>query len=208
MVLLHALVVIRLGLTVSLAEETKSDRARIVVLGDSITAGYGLDRDEAYPALLQRKIDEAGLSYEVINAGVSGDTTAGGLRRIDWALGKEGADILIVALGGNDGLRGVSPDQTERNLTAIVEKARAVNPNTKVLIAGMQMPAQMGATFVEAFKSTFPRVAQKTHSEMIPFLLDGVGGIERLNQPDRIHPTAEGQRRIAEVVWPYLKKLL
>lgn len=183
-------------------------KKRIVVLGDSISAGYGLDRDQAYPALLQKKMDAEGLPYEVVNAGVSGDTTAGGLRRIDWALGPKGADVLVIALGGNDGLRGVSPDQTEKNLTGIVAKARAKNPTIKILIAGMQMPDNLGPKYVEAFKAVFPKVSTTEKTELLPYLLEGVGGDEKLNQSDRIHPTAEGQQKIAALVWAKLKAML
>lgn len=177
---------------------------RIVVLGDSITAGYGLDPSEAYPALLQGKITAAKLPYAVSNAGVSGDTTAGGLRRVAWAMAK-GADILIIALGGNDGLRGISPEETKRNLLAIVGKARAKNPEIRILIAGMQMPDNMGLDFTRRFKAIFPEAAKETESILIPFLLEGIGGVEKLNQPDGIHPTPEGQAKIAENVWKVLE---
>jgi acyl-CoA thioesterase-1 len=190
------------------AQTAAVGKKRIVVLGDSISAGYGLDRDQAYPALLQKKMDAEGLPYEVVNAGVSGDTTAGGLRRIDWALGPKGAAVLVIALGGNDGLRGVSPDQTEKNLTGIVAKARAKNPTIKILIAGMQMPDNLGPKYVEAFKAVFPKVSSTEKTDLLPYLLEGVGGDEKLNQPDRIHPTAEGQQKIADLVWAKLKVLL
>ena len=182
-------------------------RGRIVVLGDSITAGYGLDPTQAYPALLQRKIDDSGLPFIVVNAGVSGDTTAGGLRRLDWTLGR-GADVLIVALGGNDGLRGIAPKQTEENLTGIIRRARAKFPAIKVLVAGMEMPGNMGADFVAQFRALFPRVAEAGSAALVPFLLEGVGGVAKLNQPDLIHPTADGQKRIAETVWTVLRKTL
>jgi len=182
-------------------------RGRIVVLGDSITAGYGLDPVQAYPALLQMKITAAGLPYDVVNAGVSGETTSGGLRRIDWALSRP-ADVLIVALGGNDGLRGVPPRETAANLAGIIQKARAKVPGIAVIVAGMQMPGNMGRAFVEDYRALFPRVANEAGAALIPFLLEGVGGIAALNQPDLIHPTAAGQKRIAENVWSALKKVL
>lgn len=188
------------------AEETKDANdtvKRIVILGDSITAGYGLDPSEAYPALIQVKIDAAKLPYSVTNAGVSGDTTAGGLRRIAWAMAK-GADILIIALGGNDGLRGISPDETKKNLLGIIEKARAKNPNIRILIAGMQMPDNMGPDFTARFKAIFPEAAKESEADLIPFLIEGVGGIQNLNQPDGIHPTPEGQAVVAENVWKIL----
>ncbi len=180
---------------------------RIVILGDSITAGYGLDYTEAYPALLQAKIDAAGLPFTVVNAGVSGDTTAGGLRRLDWTLAR-GADVLIVALGGNDGLRGISPEQTKENLAAIIQRARAKLPAIKIIIAGMEMPANMGPDFVAQFRALFPEVAKGGNAALVPFLLEGVGGVTALNQPDLIHPTAEGQKRIAENVWKILRTTL
>lgn len=190
------------------AQDAKDRTKRLVVLGDSISAGYGLDRAQAYPALLQKKVDEAKLPYEVVNAGVSGDTTAGGLRRIEWAIGKRGADVLVIALGGNDGLRGIPPEETGKNLAAMVEKARAIRPDTKVLIAGMQMPANMGPEYVASFKAVFAKAADSTKADFLPFLLEGVGGDEKLNQADRIHPTAEGQQKIADLVWAKLRGML
>ena len=196
------------GPSVSSAETAVQERKRIVVIGDSIAAGYGLEREGAYPALLQAKVDEAGLPYEVVNAGVSGDTTAGGLRRIDWALGQKGAEVLVIALGGNDGLRGISPEQTEKNLSGIVAKARAKNPAIKILIAGMQMPDNLGVKYVESFKAVFAKVAEAEKTTFLPYLLEGVGGNEKLNQADRIHPTAEGQQKIADLVWAKLRGML
>lgn len=182
-------------------------KPRIVILGDSITAGYGLDPKEAYPALLQKKIDEAKLNYTVVNAGVSGDTTAGGLRRVTWAM-SQGAEIFIIALGGNDGLRGISPKQTEENLAGIITKARAKSPQVTVFVAGMQMPDNMGNDYVEQFKGVFPKVATANTATLIPFLLEGVGGDPKLNQADQIHPTAEGQKKIAETVWKAIEPKL
>lgn len=180
----------------------------MVILGDSITAGYGLDPQQAYPALLQRKIDAAGLPFTVANAGVSGDTSAGGLRRVAWALGKDGADVLVVALGGNDGLRGISPEQTRGNLAGIIDKARTTNPAMRIVVAGMRMPDNMGEEFTTRFQAVFPEVAAGKKAALVPFLLEGVGGVEPLNQADRIHPTAAGQAKIAETVWKVLEKEL
>jgi len=180
---------------------------RIVILGDSITAGYGLDQAQAYPALLQEKIHAAKLPYTVANAGVSGDTTAGGLRRIAWATAR-GADVLIIALGGNDGLRGISPEETKKNLLGIIAKARAKNPDIEILIAGMEMPDNMGPDFTARFKAVFPESAKETGITLIPFLLEGIGGVEKLNQPDGIHPTPEGQAVVAENVWSILQPLI
>jgi len=189
------------------AEEPRTDasdtKKRIVILGDSITAGHGLDLKQAYPAILQQKITAAGLPYTVANAGVSGDTTAGGLRRVAWALTK-GADVLIIALGGNDGLRGISPEETKKNLLGIIARARAKNPDAEIFIAGMQMPDNMGPDFIARYKAVFPEVAKESQATLIPFLLEGIGGVEKLNQPDGIHPTAEGQQKVAENVWEIL----
>ncbi len=182
-------------------------RARVVVLGDSITAGAGLDQQKAYPAVLQEKVDAAHLPFEIVNAGVSGDTTAGGLRRVDWVLAK-GAGVLIVALGGNDGLRGIQATQTEENLRQIVERARKKIPDLPVIIAGMEMPASMGADYVAEYRKVFTKVAAETNATLIPFLLEGVGGIPELNQADMIHPTAAGQKIVAENVWKALQPVL
>lgn len=187
------------------AGNANAGKKRVLILGDSITAGYGLDPEEAYPALLQKKIDEAGLPYTVKNAGVSGDTTAGGLRRIDWALGKDGADVLVIALGGNDGLRGILTKQTSENLAGIIDKARAKNPAITVVLAGMEMPSNMGGEYTAEFKAVFPKVASEKKVVLVDFLLAGVGGDDKLNQPDRIHPNAEGQRIVAENVWKVLQ---
>jgi acyl-CoA thioesterase-1 len=184
-----------------------SNPKTILVLGDSLAAGYGVDSDEAYPALLQRKIDAIRLNYEVVNAGVSGDTTAGGLRRVSWVL-RAPVDIFILELGGNDGLRGISPDETEKNLNEIIGKVKEKNPSAKIVIAGMQMPEIAGREFTEKFRATFVKVAKKNGAALIPFLLEGVGGKPELNQPDRIHPTPEGHRIVAENVWKVLKPLL
>lgn len=196
-----------MGNSLGAADAVHNTRGRIVILGDSITAGYGLDPEQAYPALIQQKIDAAGLPFTVVNAGVSGDTTSGGLRRIDWALGK-GAEVLIVALGGNDGLRGIAPKQSEENLSGIIQRARAKAPNIKVVVAGMEMPGNMGADFVAQFRAVFPRVANAGGAAFVPFLLEGVGGMTALNQADLIHPNAAGQKRVAENVWKVLQTLL
>lgn len=189
------------------ATSSAAARPRVVILGDSITAGHGLSPSDAYPAVLQQKIDAAHLNYQVVNAGLSGDTTAGGLRRIDWAL-SAGAKVLVIALGGNDGLRGIAPKQTEANLDGIIERAKAKVPGLTILVAGMQMPASMGADFAKAFGEVFPRVAQAKGAVLVPYLLKDVGGVENMNQPDFIHPTAEGQRKVAENVWAVLKGVL
>lgn len=179
----------------------------VLVLGDSIAAGLGVDPEEAYPALLQQKIDGAGLSYRVVNAGLSGDTTAGGLRRISWLL-RQPIDVLFLELGGNDGLRGVPPEETQKNLEAIIRTVKEKNPAAKVIVAGMEMPATMGDEYRRKFRNSFVQAAQKTNAALLPFLLEGVGGKPELNQPDRIHPTPEGHRLIAEHVWKVLRPVL
>ncbi len=184
-----------------------SARKVLVCLGDSITAGYGLDPDEAYPALLQQKIDDAGLPWRVIAAGVSGDTTAGGLRRLDWAY-RSGVDAVLIALGGNDGLRGVDPRTVKANLIAIAEATRAKNPDARIVLAGMKSPPNMGVTFTRAFEEIFEEAADEADAVFIPFLLEGVGGMRLLNQADGIHPTAEGQKILAEHLWETLEDVL
>jgi len=177
----------------------------IAALGDSLTAGLGVSPEEAYPAVLEARLRREGFEYRVINAGVSGDTSAGGLRRIDWVL-KLRPDVVIVALGANDGLRGQAPDVLRDNLTRIIERARAAG--ARVLLAGMRVPPNYGDDYARAFAGVYPAVARATGVPLAPFLLDGVAGDARLNQPDGIHPTVEGQRVIAERLWPYLKPLL
>ena len=179
----------------------------ILVLGDSIAAGYGLEPEQAFPALLQEKISEAGFNWKVVNGGLSGDTTAGGLRRLDWLL-KQKVDLLLVELGGNDGLRGITPSETRKNLLGIVEKAKAKNPGIRIIIAGMQMPPSMGAEYTKNYREVFPAVAREAGATLVPFLLEGVAARPDLNQPDRIHPTAEGHKIVAEDVWKILRPIL
>ena len=179
---------------------------RVVILGDSLTAGYGIDPDEAYPALLQRKVDAAKLPFRIVNAGLSGDTTAGGLRRIDWVM-KQPVDILVIELGGNDGLRGIPIAETRTNLQGIIERAKKKYPHVKIVIAGMKMPANMGDYAVE-FEKTFPEIAKQNDATLIPFLLERVGGVADLNLPDRIHPTPEGHKIVAETAWKTLASVL
>lgn len=202
----HLLLIALVGFAVA---AHANERRTVVFLGDSLTAGYGLDNPsaQAYPALIQDKIDAAGLDWRAVNAGLSGDTTAGGLRRINWLL-RQKIDILVLALGGNDGLRGVAPNATKANLKGIIEAARAKYPEIIIVLAGMQMPANMGAAYQQSFQQVFPEIAHETHCALIPFLLEGMGGDPALNQADLIHPTDEGQRVIAETVWQYLAPLL
>ena len=185
------------------AENTKT----LLFFGDSLTAGYGVDPDEAYPALVQRKIDDAGQPWRVVNAGLSGETTAGGLRRLDWIL-RQRVDLIVIELGGNDGLRGIDPATTRANLVAMIERIRQRYPDVIVVLAGMQLPTNMGPDYTHAFAAIYPEVAQEERATLIPFLLDRVGGIPSLNQADGIHPTAEGHRIVAETVWHALQPLL
>jgi acyl-CoA thioesterase-1 len=177
----------------------------IVALGDSLTAGLGVAQEEAYPALLQARLRREGLGYRVVNAGVSGDTSAGGRRRVDWVL-RSKPEIVIVALGANDGLRGLAVDSLRDNLEAIVERLQAAG--VRVLLVGMLVPPNYGGDYARAFAAVFPTVARRTGVPLAPFLLDGVAANPRLNQPDGVHPTADGQRVIADKLWPYLRPLL
>jgi acyl-CoA thioesterase I len=186
---------------------TNAERKTVVVLGDSLAAGYGLDSSEAFPARLQKLIDEAKLNFSVVNAGVSGDTTAGGLRRIDWLL-KRKMDVLVLELGGNDGLRGIPVELTRTNLQGIIDRTRKKYPDVQVVIAGMQMPPNMGDEYNAAFQKIFPELAKANRAALVSFLLEGVGGKTEFNQPDRIHPTAEGHTVVASNVWKVLKPLL
>lgn len=179
----------------------------ILFLGDSLTAGLGVGEEQAYPALIEKKIREKNLPFEVINAGISGDTTAGGLARLNWVL-QQKIDVLVLALGANDGLRGLPITQTKANLQAIIDRVEAKNPQVKIVIAGMQIPPNMGGDYTVKFRQVFADLARENHAALIPFLLEGVGGHEDLNQADQIHPTAAGHQVVAENVWRVLEPLL
>ncbi len=185
--------------------QARAVTARVVFLGDSLTAGLGLEQAEAYPTLIQQKIDAAGLPYEVVNAGVSGDTSAGGLSRLDWAL-EGNVQVMVVALGGNDGLRGLPAAELKKNLATIIERAQA--KQITVILAGMQAPPNFGRDYITAFRDIYPALAEQYKLPLIPFLLQNVAGIERLNQRDGIHPTAEGARIVADTVWSVLRPTL
>jgi acyl-CoA thioesterase-1 len=189
----------------SCAAETKT----LLFFGDSLTAGYGLEdpATEAFPAVIQKKISDAGLPWRVVNAGLSGETTAGGLRRVDWIL-RQHVDVFVLELGGNDGLRGLPPEATRANLQTIIDRMRAKSPTTRLVLAGIVAPPNMGAEFRRAFAAVFPELAEKNHTVLIPFLLDGVAGRSGLNQPDGIHPNVPGHAMVAETVWKVLKPLL
>jgi len=181
----------------------------VVFFGDSITEGYGLDdpANDSYPALIQKKITAAHLPWHVVNAGLSGETTSGGRRRVDWIL-RQPVDVFVLALGGNDGLRGIEPAVSRENLLAIIDRVRAKNPATKIVLAGMMMPPSMGEDYAREFAAIYPAVAAKTGVTLLPFLLEGVGGRPELNQSDGIHPTPAGDARVAETVWKFLFPLL
>ncbi|HSY76148.1 MAG TPA: arylesterase [Bacteroidia bacterium] len=182
-----------------------SNQKTILFFGDSLTAGYGLDDpSDAFPGVIQHKIDSLKLPYKVVNAGVSGETTAGGLGRIDWIL-KQKIDVFILELGANDGLRGIPVTETSKNLQAIIDKVKAKYPDARLLLLGMQVPPSMGKDYVTSFKDLFPTLAEKNKVSLVPFLLTGVGGNPKLNQPDGIHPTTEGARIVAVNVWQVLK---
>lgn len=196
------------------AEVSETDTTQVVTkqktilfFGNSLTAGYGIDQEDAFAGLTQDRIDSLGLDYRVINGGLSGETTAGGLSRLDWFLEDE-PSIFILELGGNDGLRGILPSESKKNLIGIIDKVRAKYPETKIILAGMQIPPNMGQEYTEEFKSIYPEVAAEKNVTLIPFLLENVGGIPELNLPDGIHPTEEGHKIVAETIWPYIEKLI
>ena len=187
------------------ARSTGPQVPRIVVLGDSITAGLGLPRDDSYPSLLQKKLNEEGYQYEVVNAGVSGDTSADGLRRADWVLEGD-VQVLIVALGGNDALRGLPAAQMKDNLQRIITKAR--ERGISVLLVGMEAPPNYGERYTGDFRKVFRDLAAENHVPFVPFLLAGVAGVADLNQADGIHPTARGAARVANLLWPPLEQMI
>lgn len=189
------------------AARGEDERPVVLFVGTSLTAGYGLPSDEAYPALIQNRIDAAGLRYRVVNAGVSGDTSAGGLRRIDWLL-KMPVAVLVLELGANDMLRGLDPTTMRANLRAIIDRTRKAHPATRIVVVGMRALQNLGPDFVEEFEQSFPALADENDAVLIPFLLEGVAGDRTLNQSDDIHPNAAGQKKIADLVWPTLEPLL
>lgn len=188
-------------------EEVSEDKGIILFFGNSLTAGMGLDPEEAFPALIQEKIDSLGMDYEVVNAGLSGETTAAGRNRINWVLNQD-VDIFILELGANDGLRGVPLEETRKNLQAIIDTVRAKNPETEIVLTGMQIPPNMGNDYASGFRNIFPELAEENNIHLVPFLLEDVGGIPELNQADGIHPTAEGQEILARNVWEVLESIV
>ena len=189
------------------ATTTDSTTGVILCFGDSLTAGLGLDMEDAFPAVIQRRIDSLGYDYKVVNAGLSGETTASGKNRLNWVLNQK-TDILILELGANDGLRGINLTETRQNLQAIIDRVRAKNPETIVILAGMQIPPNMGPEYTAEFRKIFPELAEMNNAYLIPFLLKDVGGIPELNQDDGIHPTREGHLIVAQNVWEVLAPIL
>lgn len=192
---------------IALGQSVAAEPKNMVFIGDSLTAGYGLDPDDAYPALVQKKIDVAGLPWRVVNAGISGDTTAGGLRRLDWLL-RQKISLVVIELGANDGLRGIAPEVTRSNLKKIIERIRRSVPDVVIVLAGMQVPGNLGPEHTQQFAAIYPALAKECDVSLIPFLLEGVGGHPELNQGDGIHPTAEGQAILAANVWAVVEPLL
>lgn len=180
----------------------------ILFFGDSITAGLGVDPDEAYPALIETKVDSLHLPYAVVNAGLSGETSAGGRSRVNWVLGRQPVSVFVLELGGNDGLRGLPLADTRQNLQAIIDTVRQKAPQAKIVLAGMQIPPNMGPAYAADFKQLYADIATKNKLTLIPFLLENVGGIAKLNQADGIHPTPEGHRLVARTVWRAVQPLL
>jgi acyl-CoA thioesterase-1 len=192
-----------LGVLIGAAPQTRI----ILFLGDSITAGYGLEPSHAYPALIQEKINAKRWKFKAVNAGQSGDTSAGGLNRLNWLL-KNRIDVLVLELGANDGLRGLPVETTKKNLQAIIDGTKAKYPEAKVILAGMKVPPNMGKDYGKQFEAIFPALAKGNKAALIPFVLEGVGGVRELNLPDGIHPTAKGQEIVAQNVWKVLEPVL
>ncbi len=191
----------------AVAANSSAPIKNILFFGTSLTAGMGLDPSEAYPALIQNRIDSLKLPYNVINGGLSGETSAAGKSRIDWLL-KQPVAVFVLELGANDGLRGIEVAETTKNLQFIIDKVREKYPDVKMVLAGMQVPPNMGNPYASDFKNMFPTLAEKNKMVLVPFLLDKVGGVPKLNQPDGIHPTAEGAKILADNVWGKLKGIL
>jgi acyl-CoA thioesterase-1 len=190
------------------AVESPAVHPTILVIGTSLTAGYGLTPDVAWPAVLQRRIDSAGLDYRVVNAGVSGETSAGALRRTDWLLERERPAVLILETGGNDGLRGIEPDSMRANIRAVMDKAKRLSPPPALVLFAMEAPPNLGDDYTTRFRSVFSDVARETGATLVPFFLEGVAGVDSLNLPDGIHPTPRGHELAAENAWRTLEPVL
>lgn len=188
--------------------EEKDDANKVILFfGNSLTAAYGLDVEQGFPNQIQLKVDSLELDYTVINSGLSGETTAGGLNRLDWVLSQK-VDVFVLELGANDGLRGIPLTETRKNLQAMIDMVRTKNRETTIVLAGMQIPPNLGVDYTTEFKHIYPELAEKNNVVLIPFLLEGVAGIPELNLEDGIHPTVEGQKIVAETVWQVLKPIL
>lgn len=190
-----------------LSVDVSAQEKQILIFGDSITAGYGLEEAQAFPAYIQQKIDSLGMDHNVVNAGLSGETSAGGLRRIDWVL-QQPVDIFVLELGGNDGLRGIDPENTKQNLQGIMDKVSDKYPDAKIILTGMEAPPNMGEQYTSRFRSLFYELAEENDVIFMPFVLEGVAGDPELNQGDGIHPTEKGHKVIAENLWGYLEDVL
>jgi len=204
---MRSILTIILLFSLTSVQAQNSEQKRILFFGDSITAGLGVDKSQAFPALIQQKVDSAGLNYEVINGGLSGETSAGGLRRIDWVLQRK-IDVFILELGGNDGLRGIELSSTKNNLQKIIEKVQQKYPDVKIILAGMQVPPNLGQEYTSEFENMYPELSDENDLPLIPMILDKIGGNENLMQGDGIHPTPEGHQVIAENVWDKLEPRL
>jgi acyl-CoA thioesterase-1 len=203
---LTASIIILFFVQISITTQAQ-EKKTILFFGDSISAGYGLEPQQAFPALIQDKIDSIGLGYEVINGGVSGETSAGGLRRINWVLQRD-IDIMILELGGNDGLRGIDLSSTKENLQQIINRAKAKNPDIEIIIAGMQVPPNLGTDYSKEFEDLYPSLAEKNDLILIPLILDKVGGRDEYMQSDQIHPNIKGHKVVAETIWDVLYSIL
>ncbi|XWN37739.1 MAG: arylesterase [Balneola sp.] len=201
-------VVLTIVLSVLMCVNSEGQQKKsILFFGDSISAGYGIQPQQAFPAVIQDKIDSLGLNYEVINGGLSGETSAGGLRRISWVLQRD-IDIMILELGGNDGLRGIDLSSTKENLQQIIDQAKAKNPDMKIIIAGMQVPPNLGTDYTKEFQNLYPELAEENDLVLIPLILDKVGGRDEFMQPDQIHPNVQGHKVVAKTVWEVLYPIL
>jgi acyl-CoA thioesterase I len=196
----------RTGDSTALASTSAAPK-RLLFVGTSLTAGLGLEPDEAYPALVARRIDSLGLPYRVDNAGYSGETSAGALRRIEWLV-RQPVDVFVLETGANDGLRGLSVDSMRANIQSIIDRVRAASPTVRILLIGMEAPPNLGTRYTSEFRKVFPDLAERNGAVLLPFLLDGVAAVDSLNQGDGIHPNAAGSRRLAETVWTALRPLL
>lgn len=194
-------------IAIGLLMQASADPKVVLFFGDSLTAGYGLSPEQAFPALVEKKCNSNGTPCKVINAGLSGETSAGGLSRIDWVL-RQPVDVFVLELGANDGLRGLPLDQTVKNLQAIIDKVKAKYPSVKIVIAGMMVPPNLGPDYTANFKKIYPELAKKNDATLIPFLLQDVAGFEKLNLGDGIHPNPEGHRIVANNVYQVLSPLL